>query len=146
MRITRRRKKRERKKKKKKRGGKGGGKKLITYLCGNNNQKARKKTNGTFIESFNDGNNPNSISIAVPKSGPSVRKDGDENVFLDVEGTGVKAEFPTGERQTEQASGKSGGHESPHRQSRHLRRNGRDGERFRAECEELVEKRQQNAH
>lgn len=93
-----------------------------------------------LIENLNDGDNVNGVDGAST----GVGEDGDEDMFLDVEGTGVEGELPTCTPE-EDSVRDLGGHELTQRHHRYLRRYGRDRQRLRSVPEELVEEGEERA-
>lgn len=89
----------------------------------------------SLVKHLDHGNNMNGIDSA----GTRVGEDGDENVFLDIEGPRVEGELEVGASE-EDSVGDFGGHEVAKRDDGDLGGDGGDGERFSAIPEELIQK------
>lgn len=110
------------------------------YLSGDDDEEGDEEADVFLIENLNDGDNVNGVDGA----GAGVGEDGDEDVFLDVEGTGVEGELPTCAPE-EDSVRDLGSHELTQRHHRYLRGDGRDRQRLRSVPEELVQEGEERA-
>lgn len=93
------------------------------------------------VESLNNSDNVDGINTTRSSAG----KDGDECMFLDIEGARVQGERPLGQRYTYWFGGKCCCHEFPNWERHNLCRDGGNGERVGSVAEELVHKREDDA-
>ena len=93
-----------------------------------------------LVKNFNHSNNMNGVDTASSRIG----KDGDEDMFFDIEGSRVQGELPAGA--FEKGMGCDfGSHELPQRHHSNLGRDGGDRKRLCSVPEELVEEGEEDA-
>jgi len=112
-----------------------------TCLGRNGYQQPNEEGDLLLVECLHNGHNANGISTTRP----SISKDGDQNVLLDVEGSGIHGPLPFGKGNRKLGGGKNRCHEAAEWQSRNLSGDCRDCERLRSIGEELIEECQNQA-
>lgn len=115
---------------------KGCGCELIN-LRSQDDDESKKKTQALLVIGLHNGNGTNWIGITPSVRNPTIGKNGDDDMFLHVEGPRIQAEPPPQEAVLVLWEG--GGHELADGQSSNLHENGRDAEGLRTEGEEGVE-------
>lgn len=115
-------------------------------LSGDDEEPTSQEGDVSAIKGLNNGDNPNSISGAIPEGAPGVSEYGDEDVLLHVKGARVEREAAGAEAgDAEGGRGQRGRQEMADGEGGHLDGDLSDHEWLGAVREELVEEREHHA-
>ena len=90
-------------------------------LCGEDNKEGNKEGEVLLVKDLNNSNNMNGINTASPR----ISKDGDKNMFFNVEGSRIKGKFQRSGFK-EDAVSEFSSHQLTKRHHSYLSRNGSD--------------------